>query len=66
MSDSSPTIFNKRDTLSKRKRAHTMFLAGSPLEEVIAALELKRTTASVYLYEARQMHAAMQNDDITK
>ena len=51
-----PTIFDKREPgPSRRQRAHAMFLAGHTLDEVIAALDLKRNTASVYLFEARCM-----------
>lgn len=55
---SSPNIFNKNKPLglSKRQRAHAMFLAGSDLNEVIAALDLKRGTANSYLFEARCIH----------
>ena len=53
----SGTIFNKHQGLrrNRRQQALTMFLDGKTLDDVILAIGLKRSTASCYLYEARQI-----------
>lgn len=62
----SPSIFNKRSQgPSRRQRAHDMFLSGATLDEVIKALDLKRTTAGAYLFEARCMNEA-RNKELMK
>jgi hypothetical protein len=58
-----PDIYNKNPINSRRKRAHAMFLEGKNVDEVCEALGLKRSTASVYLFEARHI-AAEKRDEL--
>ena len=64
-----PDISNGKQGISKRQQAHTLFLAGKNLNEVCAALNLKRSTASSYLYEARciakdEPHRVVKQDSL--
>ena len=67
---SSPNLFNKAKGISKRQRAHALFLKGKNLDEVCAELDLKRSTGSCYLFEARLIHEQNQKllkkDDLLK
>jgi hypothetical protein len=59
-------IYSKRvyGKPSKRQQAHAMFLDGKDMEYVIKELQLKRNTASVYLFEARCILAKAQSDKL--
>ena len=48
-----PNIFNKKQGISKRQRAHAMFLDGKNVDEVAQTLDLKMDTTRSYLWEAR-------------
>ena len=55
------TIHTPTADVSRRQRAHTMFLAGSSVDQVIAATGLKRITANMYFWEAK--HIFKQSND---
>src|SRR5579863_6714787 len=56
------STIDSKPSVNRRQTAHKMYLAGKGINEVCEALGLKRSTASVYLYEAR----CIKRDELAK